>query len=379
MVYLRSTHFRKGAHVTTRTRILSIGAVAALAACSSSGGGAPYIDIAYEGPTQTVTLDDPATAGAMVAAANAGVGSFAGSSDTSAVVGVGGAGPAVGVRAALRALQKIRRPGVAVVAGVTQRDTYPCYVSGSYTLSATMADPDGLVLTRGDAFSVAFNVCDDGFGVMAGTETVTIDACPDGAFFLDPTSATPGAVYGMTVQLFDFVQVDELGYFSGLDGDMTVSMSYAVDGDGVGGWMTSSVSGDGIAFAQGFELVATSSASLTGIDGGRYSMEEGAHFPIDLYDWPDVYRSAISARICSTEMGGAGGCLDVETTSPLLQLDGDPYPYTGTLVFSDDAGHYVRITATSGTGSVTVTYLIGAGPEATTFTTWGCLDTDTCF
>lgn len=356
--------------------VVSIAAFAALAGCGSSGGGAsaPYVDIGYTGPTTTVTLDSTATVASLVAGANE-VTTIAGTVDTGAVLtGVGKATPRVSVKAALAALSKLRTAGGAVVSGVTDSQTQPCAVSGSVTLSATMADPSGATVSAGDRFSVTFNACNDGpgYGVIAGSETIVVGASPDGAWFFDPASpVTPGLLYSMTVLISDFVIVDDLGYYSGIDGDMTVAMDYAIDGDTVGGWLTSSESGNGIAFESGFDKVANYSAKIAGIGGGTYLIESGEHYPYDLYDWPDEYGSNISARLCSSDMGG---CINVSTTAPIHQLDGYSYPYTGTIKYSDDSGRFVELSPTNGsTGAVTIYYDIGAGRVGPVYTTWSCL------
>lgn len=352
--------------------VVSIAAVAAVAGCGSSGGGAaaPYVDIGYTGPNTTVTLDSTAKVAAVATDATGGVSVFSSASDTTAVA-ARGAAPAVTVKAALAALSRHRIGGGAVVAGVTQTDTQACYVSGSVTARASFADPTGATLTAGDSFSVTFNACDDGYGISSGSMSVTINACPDGAYFLDPTALTPGKLYGMTMIVRDFATFDTLGYYSGMEGDMTVSLDFATDLDGVGGWLTSSVSGGSIAFEEGYDKVANYSAKIVGIGGGTYLMESGEHYPYDLYDWPDEYGSNISARLCSSEMGG---CVNVSTTSPIHQLDGYSYPYTGTVKYSDDSGHYVELSPTNGsTGAVTLYYDVGAGRVGPVYTTWSCL------
>jgi hypothetical protein len=352
--------------------VVSIAAVAALAGCGSSSGGgagAPYVDIGYTGPTTTVPLDSTARIAMVATDASGGVSVFSSASDTSAVA-ARGAAPAVTVKSALAALSRHRIGGGAVVAGVTQSDTQPCYVSGSVTAVASFADPTGATLTAGDSFSVTFNACDDGYGVSSGSMSVTINACPDGAYFLDPTAITPGKFYAMSLTVRDFATVDTLGYYSGIEGDMTVSLDFVTDLDGVGGWLTSSVAGGSIAFEEGYDKVASYSAKIAGIAGGTYLMESGEHYPTSLYDWPDEYGSNISARLCSSEMGG---CINVRTTAPIYQLDGYQYPYTGTVKYSDDSGHYVELSPTSGSGAVTLYYDVGAGRVGPVYTTWSCL------
>ena len=246
-----------------------------------------------------------------------------------------------------------------------------------------MADPSGYTVSAGDRFSVTFNACNDGpgYGIIAGSETVIVGASPNGAsFFSDPTTMAPGVIYSMTVLISDFVIVDDLGYYSGIDGDMTVAMTFTTDDPyATSGWLTSSVSGSGIAFEAGFDKVATESAKLTGIAGGHYSMESGAYYPYGLYDWPDAFSSDVSVRLCSTELGG---CLNVQNSAPFIQGEYDSYPRSGTIEFSDDSGHFIELTATSSAGNVTIYYDIGAGTVGPVYTTWGCLnqaDSSACF
>ncbi len=275
--------------------VFSIAAALALVGCGSGGGGGapPYIDVGYSGPTTTVTITSTANIGSLVTAANGGVTTLASSVDTG-VVAVGSAAPGVTVKAALAALSKLRAGGGTVVSGVTDSQTQACAVSGSVTLGYTMADPSGYTVSAGDRFSVTFNACNDGpgYGIIAGSETVIVGASPGGAsFFSDPTTMAPGVIYSMTVLISDFVIVDDLGYYSGIDGDMTVAMTFTTDDPyATSGWLTSSESGSGISFEAGFDKVATESAKLTGIAGGHYSMESGAYYPYGLYDWPDAYQ-----------------------------------------------------------------------------------------
>jgi len=149
-------------------------------------------------------------------------------------------------------------------------------------------------------------------------------------------------------------------------------LSYEPDLDGTGGWLMTSLSGSSLVVESGIDGVATQSARLSGVDGGSYSMESGEHFPYGPSDfWPDYFSSAVSARICSTELGG---CLDVVNDPPFVLGEYDYYPASGKLRVSDDAGHFVEVTATSAAGAVTVTYDIGAGVQGPFATTWICLD-----
>jgi hypothetical protein len=368
----------KGVHVKNVMRFVSLGTAAVLAACggSSSGGGSsgpPPIQIAYTGPTSSVSLDSTAAAGALVTGARTGLADFSSAGSAATVIGAAGAGRRSSVQLALSAVEKFRTGGAASVKGVTQPDTQPCAVSGSSTSTVSFADPTLATLAVGDSFSVTYNACDDGLGeVSAGTVTVTITACPDGKMFLDPTSMTPGVLYEMTEVATDLVVVDSLGYYSGTDGDMAVGMVFETDLDGTGGWLTMTVSGNSLAFAEGANGVALASAKLTGLAGGRYALESGMHFPVDLYSSPDASSSAFTARICTSDLGG---CLDV-LTNPAFVVNGyDYYPSSGTMRTTDDAGHFVEVTATNGTtGAVTVTYDIGAGVVGPKATTWSCLD-----
>ena len=82
-------------------------------------------------------------------------------------------------------------------------------------------------------------------------------------------------------------------------------------------------------------------------------------------------------RMCSTEIGG---CIDVVTNPAFWQLATDSYPYVGAIKISDGRGAFVQLAATSGTGSVDVTYdLDGPGVLPTVgpiSTTWSCLEAE---
>jgi hypothetical protein len=364
------------------TKLVSIAAAATLAGCGSESQGgpaAPYIDIGYTGPTTAIAITSTDAVAATVSAGGASLGGFSGAADTGAIA-VAAPKERLAAKAALAALGRHHLGAGAVVAGVTSSGSQPCAVSGSISFSSTMADSTGETLAAGDTMSVSFNACDDGYGVTAGTMTVRIDACPDNAYMLDPSMLAPGVTYGMTMTISDFVSVDELGYYAGIDGDETVSMVYTADGDGIGGWLTTTVSGDHVAFEEGYDGVAASSARIAGIGTADYWMESGEHFPYDPSDFPDATSSALSVRLCSTELGG---CVNVETSSDVLVDTAQLYPYAGTITYSDDAGHYVEVTATNGaTGAVTIYYDIGAGRVGPIDTTSACLeqaDTSGCF
>jgi hypothetical protein len=364
-------------------RHLSIGLVAALAACgsSSSGGGsapAPLVDIDYSGPLTSVAIDSAASVGSVATSANGSLGGFAGAGDTSTVTGAAQAGPKVDVGVLLAALRKV---GGASAVGVSESDTQLCAVSGSVVVRATYSDPTGATLRQGDTFSITFNACDDGAGVTGGSMRLTITASPDGAmFFADPTTMTPGVLYEMTMVVTNFVTVDPYGYYSGMEGDMAVGMTWEPDLDGMGGWLTSSISGTSIVVESGLNGVASQSASLSGVGGGRYSMESGEHFAYGLTDYsPDFTSAAFSARVCSTELGG---CLNVVNDPPFVLGAYALYPASGTLRVSDDSNRFVEVTATSAAGNVTVSFDIGAGVQGPFATTWTCLDavdSSSCF
>jgi len=247
-------------------------------------------------------------------------------------------------------------------------------VSGSVTYSASITDPYLNTLAVGDRFSVTYNACDDGLGeISAGSMSVTITASPDGQLFLfDPATMTPGALYEMTIVTSDLVVVDDLGNYSGTDGDMAVGQVFETDLDGTGGWLMMSVSGNSLAFEEGADKVPLASARLTGIAGGRYEMESGEHFAVDPSGFPDATSSAFTARICTSDLGG---CLNVLTNPAFVVQGYDYFPSSGTMRVSDDSGHFVQVTATNGsTGAVDVSYDIGAGTVGPVSTTWGCLD-----
>jgi hypothetical protein len=340
-------------------RLVTMCVAAALTACGGDGSSDDG-----SGPLPTISIDDSTRVGSIVTATNGALNRFAGTED--ALTGPSGA---IGeVIAFLRAL----RPSSPVNMNGTHTRT--CTVSGRRTIDASIADPTSATLSRGDTLTLTYAACDDGLELRAGRLRVTITSSPDGAFFLDPSTMTPGVRYEMTLVATDFVAVDSLGNYTGIDGDMTVGQAFDV----ADGWLNRTITGSSLTVDSGPDGVATESASLYGIGGrGRYVVESGAHFETGPGDyWPTVVAAAFTARLCST---GLGGCLDAVTEPPFIQLCDDAFPYAGILRISDSANRTVQVTAagdpyTLPVDAVSVSYDVGAGVQGPFATTWSCLD-----
>jgi hypothetical protein len=307
--------------------------------------------------------------GLMVSGAAGGGSAISGTAGGAGILGAVGAGPKASTALALATLARIRRESPAAFTGVTQSQVTPC-TTGDITISATVADGTGATTSVGDGYQISFNNCTDSLGGrMTGTLGFTITAT-DGALFMDsPPVMNAGTTYSMAITYGAFAMVDSMGSFTGIDGNMTVSMLYA---SGTG-WRTETITGSSIVFAAGSNGNITSSFEMAGpTAGGQYSILGGEHYPSGLTSFPDAQASGFTARLCSTEMAG---CLKVVTNPALEVWDPDLYPSKGTMTFTDDAGRYITLTATNGvTGAVTVTYNIGAGVVGPKATTWSCLD-----
>jgi hypothetical protein len=183
---------------------------------------------------------------------------------------------------------------------------------------------------------------------------------------------TSGVRYEMTIVAAGFGEIyPTFGDYSALEGDMTIDQTWV--GDMGGGWQMSSFSGSSLAIERGLDGVATESASLSGSGGGRYAMQLDQQLEAGPGDTaPLAYRTSVTARICSTTLGG---CLNAVTDPPLLRRYDDYLgPSSGSVRFADGASRFVDVTAVSGAGDVQARYDVGAGVQGPFATTWGCLD-----
>lgn len=360
---------------------LAAGAAILLAACSSGEDGrTPYVDVGYDGPTSTVPITSASSAGLLAADARDGLAGFGemGSSATPMGAAAPDARASLG-RALGLALDQLRS-GVAAPTAATQSQTIACSVSGSMTATARIADPSGETLSSGDFLAVSFDRCVEGDPaypeyqeLMDGSMRINFTSVTDGGWFWDGMLPTaPGVLYEMQVVVTNFVTVDlATGYYAGLDGDMTVGVEYTA-----AGWMLSYITGDRYEVETGYDRQPISSAMLTNPPGAsKYEAVSGEH--LDEFGDADAYLSGFTARMCSTELGATGGCVNV-ITDPAFEIGAyDAYPYTGTMRLFDDAGRFIQVTALDALGAVSVTYdLDGDGGSPATgpiTTTWDCL------
>lgn len=333
-------------------RLLSAGVAAALAACGGDGS-------VESSPPPTISIDDPTRLGAIATAANGAL------TDLSNLRG----GPKVSLATVFSLLRDLRPTSPFNFNG---RHVASCY-SGQATLDGTVADTTGATLRPGDTFTLTYEDCDNGAFVKAGQLRVTITSSPDGAFFLDPGTMTSGVRYQMTIVVSSFAEIDRAtGAYTALDGDIGVGQTWVAWVGSPGGWLESSIIGSSLAIESGLDGVAAESASLSGSLGGSYAMQVDQLLETGPGDYnPLAFQTFFTARLCSTALDG---CLNVVTDWTLTRFDYDLFPSSGTLRFGDGMGRFVQVTATSGTGDVTVGYDVGAGVQGPFATTWSCLD-----
>ena len=356
-------------------KLVSVSAAAALVACGgSSKPKGPAV--AYSGPTGTIAIDSTSKIGLLATAFTGAVGGFSGiGTGGASALGAAGAGPRVGVKAALARAAALRaQASPAVLTGVVQSAKQNCDGGGS--ISGSMNDQDGNPDTTqaGDWVQITYDACKDANG-NTGYGSIRIDILrTDGADFMSgPDLMTAGIDYSARLTIDDFATVDATGYLSGVDGDATLSLRTVGGTD-----LVETMTGSHIASVEGSAGKITAAFLLTGPGGsGGYSMGASEYYGNGFYSSATEADSDFDGRMCSTEIGG---CIDVVTNPAFSQRTYESYPYTGTIKISDGRGAFVQLAATSGTGSVDVTYdLDGTGgnpPVGPISTTWPCLETE---
>jgi hypothetical protein len=246
-------------------------------------------------------------------------------------------------------------------------------------VTSSAFDEDGVPTTTAahDYVQVAFSGCDllgDGSELMDGSLRVEI-VSTDGAPFLDGDVAgmTSGVIYGLEVTFGSLIMASAEGWF-GMNGD--VSFFRTVDQTGY--TLTEEIRGTSFIVAAGVGADILGGVLLTGPGGaGEYSDVHVDEYTavITSLSTPSATRSGFGGRVCTTELNG---CLDVVTSPLFRQVVPDLHPSTGSVEISNGTAS-IQLTATSGTGAVTVTYDLNVAIDppnpVTVNTTWDCLET----
>jgi hypothetical protein len=173
-----------------------------------------------------------------------------------------------------------------------------CLVSGISTLSGEIADPFTPTFTQGDYFDILFSDCDDGFSVVNGSLYYLVDAF-NGDLLLGTYDLT------MTATLTDFqVTTAEDSLLS--NGDVTVRLNSA---------QLPTVTAE------------TSGTSLT-VDGNNHSVlmtNFAGSYSQDLEAVPSPFNQSSSGTMDNTLLPGV---VDYSTPVPFTGFDGE-YPSAG--------------------------------------------------
>jgi hypothetical protein len=203
---------------------LMLGSLACLVAGCSGGGGSDGSSSSGSSaielpPAEISSANAPIIAGAVTQAAVEGsdVGEFAGFAGGGAIVG----GSADQVFAKIGSVQSNQFESLRerVLTGELQAaippETTDCAVSGTVTVSGDVANP--LTLTGGDTFTLVFDACDDGAGIVDGTYAMRITS-----FSGDLLSGSFSM--SIAVTLTDF-ELTADGQTVSINGDVSVSMT----------------------------------------------------------------------------------------------------------------------------------------------------------
>lgn len=268
-----------------------------IAGCGGGGSDAPVAVPA------TITMQNaPAIAGEVSASALE-------SGDLGDLLGAGGFVANVGP-----GLSKVARAAVdskvsAIASQAGGAETIPCTVSGSITISATIADPN--TLSPGDSISAQFSMCDDGSGVVSnGSFQFVINEfggdLAAGDFNLD-----------VTLIVTNF-QVIENGETSSLDGDVSVSLSTS---QGIAAAVT--VSGSSLTVSDGTSTATLGSFSTTvGGDGVTYTVDSQGTLNASDFEGQVTYDTPV-----------------------VFQGTGEEYPFTGELLITGANDATIRLIA----------------------------------
>jgi hypothetical protein len=362
-------------------KLLSAAAAAlVLAACAKDEPRGP--DVAYPGPTTPASFSSEASIGGVATAVLDATKGVSGVTGGGALVTMGAAASErATVKQALRLVAGARRANAAVLSGVVSASfTVPCAAGGSLTLS--MQSGAVGVTTAGDYTQISFEQCTDDFGTVSwGSVRVEITATTGADFLADPTVMAHGVPYGLRMTFADFATVAASGAWSGMDGDVAVTMT----ADQTFHVLTWELSGTSIVGAEGLDdtlLHAFMLAEITPGAGYSDTFEEWYDHGFDLP--PTAATWDFDGRVCAHAIGG---CLNVTTDPPFSEFPSDLFPNEGTMTIIADTGAFIELAVVDfeagTTGAVDVTYsfdgVVTFGPFSTTWTCLEAADSSGCF
>lgn len=361
-------------------RILAIAFAAALAACGSSNkssGPTAAHNVTYAGPTGAVAI--ASTSAATVASgAYSGLSGVSSFNNFTSVMGVQAA-PAFTAFDAARLPSRFAPMLVAAqVSGATQSGSQKCNVSGSMSGSITAVDTDYPFTHTGDSASITFSLCDNGGGeVLDGSISIRIDSTVAGTDFLgaDPAAIAAGATYAATLTFGDLTVATSGGAWTGMDGNITLSVSKRVTPYYE---LEESLSGTGLAYATGQGAHILEGSLLAGPSGSDpYLQKLVARYQDGTFYTELGEYTTVNGKMCSTAMGG---CLTVVTVTPIYDPTGASHPTAGLLVMRSGNAELIFdvLSATSVDVGWDDNVTVDPTPAGTIHATWACLDAGTC-
>jgi hypothetical protein len=355
--------------MTLHGKLVAFGAAMALAACGGSSSGGR---ISYTGSTSLATVSDGnalslAGKGAEASSPSAGGIPYAPAFRASTKRSV-----QLGYRVADTAMRRL----ATAASGLTITDTQPCQVSGSETMSASIANTN-VGFTSGDWMQVTYASCDEGTGVtLDGTARIDITRTQGGVLPLaiDPNT-DPVGTYELKLTALDVTtKYNDTGDWDGMNGVMIVTIVWN------GSTETVTVHGPSLASQTGNGSAITGSAMVGAIPGtSGYSFADAEDLVVDAYGYYQSVSSAASesVRMCSLDLNPpAGACIDVSVNPALVKNATETYPHQGELRVTGMGGAYVDLLVLNNQ-YVTITYDVdGAGSTpAVTITpvAWTCI------
>lgn len=361
-----------------KLRILAVASVAlAVVACSSKKSSSSHVaahDVAYTGPTTPVVMATVDQAVAAVGSTTAGVEAMSANMGSfTAVAGVSAA-PAVSVDEAVRLASRLfAKLGTAQVSGVRISDGGNCEISGSGSMTGEVADVNNPGATSGDWGEFTLNNCENAAGQIVdgviklqivATNGVDFTSAVDDA----PATLTEGFQYRATITFTDLTFTNASGFWTGMDGNVTETVTRT------GSQVDRAISGTGLVYGvgQGTQLLDGSMLTApTGQDG--YADDVVRIYGGGLGTDYTATLETRNSKLCSIAMGG---CVQVVTNTPVHDQRGAANPDSGS--FTITAGSkWIRVDIQSAT-DVNVTYDIGSGQVGPVAQTWACLRANTC-